>query len=107
MLSGHQEKLSNHPSPLSDIFLDQFRAAHPNEGAVSMVSNGSGKQGLPSARGPVEKHSFRLGDAQALEDFRVLDWQLDDFLDFLHLLIQAANHVVGRIGHLLDLHERD
>jgi hypothetical protein len=37
----------------------------------------------------------------------MLQTQLDDFLDFLDLLVQATNHVVCAVGHLLDHHEGD
>jgi len=36
----------------------------------------------------------------------MLDRQLDHLLDLLDLLVAAANHVVGGVGYLLDLHER-
>lgn len=35
----------------------------------------------------------------------MLDGQLDHFLDLLDLLVQAANHLVGGVWHLLHHHE--
>jgi len=46
-----------------------------------------------------------LFDAQRLEELGVLDGQLDHFLDLLDLLVQAADHLVGGVGHLLHHHQ--
>lgn len=46
-----------------------------------------------------------LCDAERLEQLRVLDGQLDDLLDLSDLLLQAPDHVVRRVRHLLHLHQ--
>jgi hypothetical protein len=37
----------------------------------------------------------------------VLEAELDDFLDFLDLLVQTTNHVVCAVRNLLNHHEGD
>ena len=46
-----------------------------------------------------------LRDPKALEQLGVLDGQLDHLLDLLDLLVDATDHVVRRVGHLLHLHQ--
>jgi len=53
----------------------------------------------------IEEHALGLGDAQALKELRVFDGKLYDFFDFFDLLGEAAHHLVGGVGHLLDPHE--
>ena len=43
---------------LSDELLDQLRARHPDEGAVSVVGHSSGQQGFPCTRGTVQQHTL-------------------------------------------------
>ncbi|RUP50930.1 hypothetical protein BC936DRAFT_137085 [Jimgerdemannia flammicorona] len=50
---------------------------------------------------------LRLRDTQRLKQLGMLHGQFNDLLDLLDLLIQAADHFIRRIGHLLDHHERD
>ena len=72
-----------------------------------MVSDGTGKKGLPSSRRTVKEDTLRLSDTKGLEEFRMLYWQLDDLLYFLYLLVQTTDHLIGAIGNLFDHHERD
>jgi len=37
----------------------------------------------------------------------MLDGQLDDLLDFFDLLVEAAHHLVGGVGHLFHHHQTD
>ena len=46
-------------------------------------------------------------DTKRLKDFRVFDGQFDNFFDFLDLLVESSDHVIGRIWHFLNLHQRD
>jgi hypothetical protein len=107
VLSGHYEQFSHHASALADVLLHEFRAGDSDEGAVGVVSDGSGEQGLAGSRRTVHEDSLGLGNAQRLEDLGVLDGEFDDFLHFLHLLVESSDHVVGGVGNLLDLHEGD
>lgn len=53
------------------------------------------------------KHSSHLWlcNTQSLKQLWMLDGQLDHFLDLLDLLVQAANHFIGGVWHLLHHHE--
>lgn len=104
---SHHEKLTNHASTLADVLLHQLRARDTNERALSMVSDGTSKQSLASARRAVENHSLRLRNAKRLEELGMLDWQLNDLLDFTNLLVETTHHIVGGVGNLLDLHQTD
>ena len=70
-----------------------------------MMRYGPSQEGLPGSGGPVQQHALGLRDAQTLKDFRVFYGQFDHFLHFLHLLVQPTYHVVGAVGHLLDLNK--
>ena len=65
----------------------------------------SRQQGLARPRRTVEEDALGLGDPERLEQFRVAEAELDDFLDLLDLLGQPADHIVRAIGNLLDHHE--
>ena len=72
-----------------------------------MVGNSPGQKSFACAGRSVEKHSLRLGDAEGIEQLRVLDGQLDDLFNLLDLSIETSNIFVRRVGHLLDHHEAD
>lgn len=105
MLPGHNEKLTHHAGSLTDVLLHQFSTLHSNEAAVSVVGDSASKQGLAGAWWAVKEDALWLGDSEAVEDLGVLDRKLDDLLDFLDLLLQTTHHIVGRVRHLLDLHQ--
>ena len=107
VLASHGEQLSDHPGSFSDVLLDQLGSGHPDEGAVGVMGDGASEEGLSGAWRSVEKNSLGLSDAESFEDFRMFDRQLDDLLDFLDLLLEAADHVERRIRNLLDQHEGD
>ena len=48
-----------------------------------------------------------LSDAERVEELRVLDGQFNDLFDLFDLLVETADHVVGRVRHLLDHHQTD
>ena len=72
-----------------------------------MVGDGTGQEGLPGTGRAVKEDTLGLGDAETVEQLGMFDGELDDLLDFHHLLLEAADHVVGGVGHGLDLHEAD
>lgn len=94
VLPGHDEKLTDHPSSFTDVFLDEFTTLHSDEATVGVMGNGSCKKSLSSAWRAIEQDSLWLRDTQAVEDLRMLDGQFNDFLDFLDLLLETTNHVV-------------
>jgi len=51
----------------------------------------SGKQSLTSSWWAVEQDSLWLGDTETLKDLWMLDWQLNDFLHLLDLLLKSSN----------------
>lgn len=71
------------------------------------MSDGSCKESLSSTWGSVKKHTLRLSNTQAFEDLRMLDGQLNNFLDLLNLLFETTNHVISGIGNFLNFHESD
>eukprot|EP00050_Salpingoeca_kvevrii_P006166 m.287788 g.287788 ORF g.287788 m.287788 type:complete len:445 (-) comp11847_c0_seq1:145-1479(-) len=107
LLTSHDEELADHAGALANVLLDQLGAGHANKGAVCVMCNGAGKQGLAGARGAVKQDALGLGDTKGLEELRVLDGELDDLLDLLDLLVETANHLVRAVGDLFDHHERD
>ena len=65
------------------------------------------QQGFASSWRTIKQHSLGLCDTQSLEDLRMLDGQLDYFLNFLDLLVKATDHVVRGVWHLFYLHQAD
>lgn len=106
MLTCHDEELAHHAGSFANVLLDEFRAGHSDEFTGSVVCDGSGEEGFACTGRAVEEHALGLGDSQGLEELGVLEAQLDDFFDFLDLLVETTNHVVGAVGHFLDHHER-
>lgn len=72
-----------------------------------MMSNCSCQKSFTRTWGTIHQNTLWLSDTQRFEDLRVLDWQLDDFLDFFNLLVKTSNHVIGRIWNLFDFHQRN
>lgn len=56
-------------------------------------------------KGKKKNTHLRLCDAQSLKQLWMLDGQLNHFFDLLDLLVQAANHLIGGVWHLLHHHE--
>lgn len=71
------------------------------------MGNSSSKESLSGSGGPVKKDTFRLRDTGGLVELGMLDGQFNDILDFLNLLLESSNHIVGRIWYLLNLHQGD
>ena len=68
---------------------------------------GSCEQSLTGTRWSIEQDTLWLGDAERLENLRMLDRKLNDFFHFLDLLFETTDLVVSRVWNLLDLHEAD
>ena len=71
------------------------------------MRHGAGEQGFACAWRAVEEDAFRLGDAEGFEEFWVPQPELDYLFDFLDLLREPADHVVGAVWDFFDHHERD
>lgn len=72
-----------------------------------MVGDGSRQQSLAGPWRPVQENTLGLCNAQALKQLRMLDGQLDHFLDLLDLAVQTTDHLVRRVRYFLDHHQRD
>ena len=107
MLSCHDEKLSHHPTTFTNVLLHQLGPRHPNELAIRMMRDSSRQQRLSCSRWTVQQDTFRLGDTERFEEFGVFDGKLDDFFDFLDLLVESTYHLVRAVGNFLDHHEGD
>ena len=107
VLAGHDEQLADHPGSFSDELLDQLGSGDPDECALGVVGDGASQERLSSSGRSVEENSLGLGDAQGVEELWMFDRKFDDLLDLLNLLGQTADHLVGRVRHFLDHHERD
>merc|ERR1719220_3384143 len=103
-LANHKQ-LSHHPAALADELLDKLRSGNANESALCVMSNCARKQGLSSARGAIEQDSFRLSDSKRVKQLGMFHWQLNHLFNLLDLLVEAANHLVGGVRHLLHHHE--
>lgn len=55
---------------------------------------------------PIEQTTFWLGYTESLETLRAFDWELNDVLDLLYLLIQTASHFVCAVWHFHNHQER-
>mmetsp|Transcript_16567 Transcript_16567/g.32950 ORF Transcript_16567/g.32950 Transcript_16567/m.32950 type:complete len:242 (+) Transcript_16567:190-915(+) len=100
----HYEKFADHPRSLPDVFLYELRPADADEGAVGMVGHGARQKRLTGSRRSVQQYPLGLGHAEALEQLRVLNGELDDFLDLHDLFLQPSDHIVRRVGNRLHLH---
>ncbi len=107
MLPRHDEQLAHHAAALANVLLHQLGTGHADELAVGVVGHGAGQERLPCARRAIEQYTLGLRNTERLEQLGVFESELDDLLDFLDLLVQATNHVVGAVGYLLDHHEGD
>ena len=105
MLSSHHEKLSNHSCSLSDVLLHQLRTRYSDECTVCMMSNSSSKQSFSCSWRSIHKNSLRLSNSQWFKNFWMLNGQLNNFLDFLNLLIKSSNHIVSRVRYFFHLHQ--
>ena len=95
VLPGHHEQLAHHPGTLADVLLHELGTRDADEATVGVVRHRAGEQRLSGTRGTVQDHTLGLSDAEGLEQLGVLDGQLDNLLDLLDLLVQAADHVKG------------
>ena len=50
------EKLADHAGALADVLLNQLRAAQTDEGAICVMGDRTGKQGLSRSRRTVHQH---------------------------------------------------
>mmetsp|Transcript_13197 Transcript_13197/g.33484 ORF Transcript_13197/g.33484 Transcript_13197/m.33484 type:complete len:417 (-) Transcript_13197:74-1324(-) len=107
VLPRHHEQLPHHPRPLPDVLLHELRPADSDKGALGVVRDRAREERLSGARRAVEEDALGLGDAEAFEELGVLDGELDDLLDLLDLLVEAADHFVGGVRDLFDAHEGD
>jgi hypothetical protein len=58
-LPGHNKEFPNHPGALTNILLNQLRTRHPDEGAVSVMSNRTCQQCLSCARRSIKKDTLK------------------------------------------------
>ncbi len=107
VFASHDEQFADHSRTFADELLHEFRSGDADERALGVVGDGARQKRLPRTRRPVEQNALGLSDAQRVKELRVLHGQLDDLLDLLNLLVEAADHFVGRIRHLFDHHETD
>ena len=107
MLARHDEQLADHARSLANVLLNELRARDADEAAVGVMSDCPGEERLAGTRRAVEQDALGLGDAERLEKLWVLNWELNHLLDLLDLLVETADHLVRRVGHLLNHHERD
>lgn len=106
-LTGHDKQLTDHAGSLADVFLHKLSAGHTDEGTVGVMSDGTSEEGLTGTGRTVQEDTLGLSDAETVEQLGMLDGKLDNLLDLHHLLLETTDHVVGGIGHGLDLHETD
>ena len=53
----------------------------------------------------VVRLTFRLGYTKSIEQFRMLNWKLNNLFDLLDLLVKTSHHLIGGVRHLLHHHE--
>ena len=75
-----------------------LRSADWDEVRVALGRDRLGQQGLAGAGRAVEQHSLRRLDAELLEYLRVAERELNHLPDFLDLVLQAADVLVGDLG---------
>ena len=101
------EELAHEAGPLADVLLDEFGADHAQEVGLGLVRDGLREQGLARAGRAVEEHALRRLDPDPLEEFRLLQGQLDRLLDLQHLPVEPADVVVALGRRVHDLHPVD
>merc|ERR1719370_2163477 len=105
VLPRHHKQLPHHPAALANELLDKFRSRNADESAFCVMSNCARKQGLASARGTIEQHSFWLSNSKCVKQLRMFNWQFNHLLNLLDLLVQAADHLIRGVWHLLHHHQ--
>ena len=83
---------------LAVVLAHDLRAADVGEVGRGLVGQRLRDQRLAGAGRAVEQHALRRLDAEAVEQLRVAQRQLDHLADALHLLAQPADVLVGDAG---------
>merc|ERR1719458_697960 len=107
VLPRHPKQLPHHPAALANELLDKFRSRNADESAFCVMSNCARKQGLASARGTVEQHSFGLGNSKCVKQLWMFHWQFYHLLYLLDLLVETDDKLSLRVDlhqHLLLVH---
>mmetsp|Transcript_28895 Transcript_28895/g.66128 ORF Transcript_28895/g.66128 Transcript_28895/m.66128 type:complete len:385 (+) Transcript_28895:271-1425(+) len=104
---GHPKELAHELGPVSQIFLDEFGADHPEKGGGGVVGHRLGQEGLAGARLAVEDDPLGRFDADVLVELRMGQGKLDGLFDLLDLRLKTADVRVGLEGGLVDFHHRD
>lgn len=107
MLTGHDEKFPDHSRAFSNILLHELATRDTNESTIGVMSNRARQKSFAGTRRAVQENTLRLGNSERFKQLRVLDWEFDDLLNFLDLLVEASDHVVCTVRHLLDHHQRN
>lgn len=77
MVPGVVEHLANETGTLTNVLVHNGAGNDLKEVGVQLASDSPGQQGLAGSRRPVQQAAFGGCDADALEEFRVEQGQLD------------------------------
>ena len=91
VVGGLVEDLSQLFFRFSVILRDDFRAVDALEVGVGFGSNSLGDHRFSGSRWTVQQHAFRGVNAKPTEEFRMLEWELNHFTNFLELLADTTD----------------
>mmetsp|Transcript_15606 Transcript_15606/g.41971 ORF Transcript_15606/g.41971 Transcript_15606/m.41971 type:complete len:472 (-) Transcript_15606:253-1668(-) len=101
----YAEELADKLGSLAEVLLDELGADDAEKSGGGAVGDGLGEECLAGARNAVEDDALGGLDADVLVDFRVREGELDGFLDFLDLRLEAADVGVGFERRFVDFHD--
>ena len=78
--------------------VDDLRAADAEEVRAALAGDGAGDQRLAGAGRAVEQDALGRLDAEPVEEFGVLEWQLDQLAHVLQLASEAADVLIGDLA---------
>ena len=93
---GLVEELAQMRLALAVELVDDLRPVDREEIGLGFVGDGAGEQSFAAAGRAVEEHALGRVDPQTIEEFRVLQRQLDDFPHAVQLPLQPADVLVGQ-----------
>ncbi len=85
---------------LAVVLGHDLRAGDGEEGSGGLAGDGLRQEGLPRPGRAVEQDALGRFHAQTVKDLRVAKGELDHLPDLLHLLVEAADVLVGYPGEL-------
>ena len=104
MVARVAEHLADEARGLADVLVDDGGGDDLEEGRVDVVGDRAREQRLARPWRAVEEHALGRLDADALEELRVDERELDHLAQLADLLVEAADGRVLHVARVLGLH---